>query len=275
MFADRRVVLVRDWSLLDGDPVTLESYAASPPPGSHLLVRGESLDQRRKMGKLLAGSGRWFRFDRGSDAERAEFPRVAQSMARERGLEVGPDVIGFLLEAAAGDLYAVSSELDKLRAWAGGGPGSARVTMEEVRQVVSAGATLSGWEIADAITVRDGRRALTSARRLLAAGEEPLRLLGGIAYRARAMVRAKAMIAGGVPPRGVASRLRMGWGGDAIIDGVRRYALEELLAFPYHLAEADRALKSRGIEPGAVLERLVVRLIGAPRRMPAVRRDGR
>lgn len=265
MFADRRVVLVRDVGLLDGDPVTLEAYAGAPPPGSHLIVRGASLDQRRKVGKLLASSGRWLRFERGSDSERSELPREVAALAKARGLDLGPDVVGFLLDSAAGDLYAVVSELDKIRAWAGAGDGPVRVALSEVRELVSAGATMSGWEIADAIAARDGAGAMTAARRLVAAGEEPLRLLGGIAYRTRAMVQAKALLASGAGAREVSSRLRLGWGGDRIVEGARRYTVDELLAFPHHVAEADRAFKSRGLDPGAILERLVYKLVGTPR----------
>jgi len=64
-----------------------------------------------------------------------------------------------------------------------------------------------------------------------------------------------------VPPREVGRRVRLGYGADRILDGLRRYTMDELRAFPYHVAEADRALKSRALDPGAIFERMVLRMV--------------
>ena len=99
---------------------------------------------------------------------------------------------------------------------------------------------------------------------MLASGEEPLKLLGGIAWRTRGMLQAKALLEDRVPPREVGRRVRLGWGADRILDGLGRYSMDELRAFPYHVAEADRALKSRGLDPGAIFERMVRRMVDRP-----------
>jgi len=273
MFASRRVVLVRDADALEGDPAILEAYATSPPPDSYLLVRAPKIDQRRKLGKTLTGSGRLLRFDAAGPAGGAELERVVRAMATERGLRLGADAVGFLLDATAGNLYAVESELDKLRAWSGAEGGPTNPTIDDVRSLVASDPAMSGWEVADAVVERDLAAALAAARRLLTEGEEPIRLLGGLAFRARPMIQARALLDARVPTREIGSRLRLGWAADRIVAGAGRYSMEEMLAFPYHVAEADRALKSRGVDPGAVFERLVGRLIGSGTR--GARRPGR
>jgi DNA polymerase-3 subunit delta len=261
MFAPRRVVLVRDANVLEGEPDTLAAYAKSPPSDSHLVIRAPALDQRRKIGKILAGAGTLVRLDRGAPGEEGQLVAEVRSLAKERDLQPEDAVVHFLLEATAGELYAVVSELDKLRAWAGSGDGPHRITLAEARDLVSAGSTASGWEVADAIAVRNVSGAMSAARHLLSTGEEPLKMLGGIAWRTRAMVQAKALLEDRVPVREVGRRVRLGWGADRILDGLRRYSMEELRAFPYHVAEADRALKSRGLDPGAIFERMVSRMV--------------
>ena len=89
-----------------------------------------------------------------------------------------------------------------------------------------------------------------------------MRLIGGVAYRARGMLQARAMIERGV---GAAQAVRASrlWGDSTsrVVAGLQRYSLEELLAFPALLLEADRTLKSRAIAPLAVLESMLDRML--------------
>jgi DNA polymerase III delta subunit len=114
--------------------------------------------------------------------------------------------------------------------------------------------------VANAITLRDGPRALAAARSLVASGDEPLRIVGGLAYRARVLLRAKAMIEAGKSFRETTQATSSWRYADDLRRGVQSYTLAELLRFPSLLLEADRTLKSRGIQPGAVLENLVRRM---------------
>ncbi len=264
MFAPRRVVLVRDAAVLEGEPDALEAYAKSPPADSHLVIRAPALDQRRKIGKILASGGTFLKLDRGAPGEERQLVTEARVLAKERSLELDEGVLHFLLESSGGDLYAVVSELDKLRAWAGPGEEPHRISLADARELVIAGGSATGWEVADAIAVRDVGGAVAAARRLLASGEEPLKMLGGIVWRTRGMLQAKALLEDRVPLREVGRRVRLGWGADRIFDGLRRYSIEELRAFPFHVAEADRALKSRGLDPGAIFERMVMRMVDRP-----------
>jgi DNA polymerase III delta subunit len=108
--------------------------------------------------------------------------------------------------------------------------------------------------VADAVAARDGETAQRLARQLLDEGENPLMFLGALAWRLRALLQAKAMLAARVPERAVQQATRL-WS----LEAVRRFRLEDLLGFPAALLEADRALKTGG-EPRAVLQRLLSRL---------------
>jgi DNA polymerase-3 subunit delta len=256
MFAERRVVLVRDVEVLVGDPPALVAYAADPPPDSFLIVRAPKLDLRRPLHKALITAGRVLEFDPGETT-----PETIARLGADRGLDLDPDLAALVAEVCGGDLYRATAELDKLDALLGG-TGKRRVRFEDARAIVFGGGTLSGWEIADALLRRDLRAGLTAVRRLVAAGEEPLRLVGGLAWRTRTLIQAKAMLAAGHPERRALAAAR----GDprALAAALSRYELSELMAFPSRLLHADRCLKSRTLDPGAVLESLVRDLI-APR----------
>jgi DNA polymerase-3 subunit delta len=271
MFAPQRIVLVRDVGIIEGDPKPLSAYAKSPPPNSHLIVRAPKLDLRRPLHKALAKDGRFLEFG-AVPAGRLD-QREIQEMAGQRGLKLGGPVIRFLIESCAGDLYRVSSELDKIDVWLGDDPSRA-VTLEVAREVVCHGGVLSGWEVADAILERDESLALAAVRKLIESGEEPIRTIGGLAWRARNMIQGKAMLEKGRPAREVVSASKAWNDADRFLAALSRYTLEELMAFPGRLLEADRTLKSRSIDPTSVLESLVRDLISPKMRAPTAPTGG-
>jgi len=256
MFASRRVVFVRDAAMLEGEAKVIVDYAAAPPPGSHLLVRAPALDKRRKLHKALATAGSLIVFASPDGFDSRQIVDNVAALARDKQVALEPAAIELLAQLHGSDLYRVAGELEKIRAWAG--DSSAPVGIDVIREVASAGGAISGWEVADAVVLRDHGRALAAVRRLVDGGDEPLRILGGLAWRARLMLQAKALQAARKRPDAALNRA-FGFR-DALQRGLRRYSLDELLAFPAAMLRADRTLKSRSIDPQAVLEDLVDRL---------------
>jgi DNA polymerase-3 subunit delta len=259
MFSPRRVVLVKDASMLDGDPEAIKLYANSPPPESYLLVRAPKLDKRLKLYKALRSKGSTtltFDATKNEREHRTLIPELKE-LAVKRDLRLKKEAAELLVLAARGDLYRMVAELDKLRDWLGGG---GEVTAEMIRKIGSGGGLIAGWEVANAVASRNRSAALTETRRLIDSGEEALRILGGLAWRARVMLQAKGMLDMGISANEVYSALpTWGWKKE-LVNGMRDYTLQELLAFPALLLQADRRLKSRSLGPRAVLEDLVDRM---------------
>jgi len=262
MFSPRRVVLVRDVEALDGKPGPLAGYASSPPGDSYLIVRAPKLDARRGLHRELLEAGRTVTFRPPSQDEAEAVGREAADLAKERGLALDRDAIAFLVEVSSGDLYRLSSELDKIRDWRGK-ESSGAVTVWEAREVAAGGGALSGWELADAILARDSEKALEATRRLAEAGEQPIRTLGGLAWRARAMLQVKAAIESGSAPEEAARSVWAGVPAARLLAGLRHWPLGDLLALPGRLLRTDRTLKSRGIDKWAVMESLADDLTGS------------
>lgn len=267
MFAERRVVLLRDVSLLEGDEAPLLAYARNPPAYSYLVVRAPKLDLRRALHKTLASAGTLLEFrPLGSDVELA---REIEALARERQLRLEREVPPLLIEVTAQDLYRVASELDKISAWLAGS-GVRVVSLQCAREVVSSGGLLTGWEVADAVVERRADAAVEAVRKLVDAGEEPIRILGGLSFRARALLQAKAMAESGATLQEILGSVRAGGSPRTLESSLARYTLAELSEFPARLLRADLALKSRSLDARMILESLVVALTaraasGAPR----------
>ena len=259
MFASRRVVFLRDIASLEGDPEPLSAYAKNPGKDSFLIVRAPKLDRKRKLHKALAEAGQCLTFR--APAGETEFKALAAemtAMAGARGVKLAPGAAGLLLDVFGPDLNRIASELDKLAIWLGPDAKAAKpVDAGTLRELISGSEILTGWELADAVTERDPEAAIAAARRLLDSGKEPIVILGGLASRARSLLRAKAMTEAGVPEKAAVDGARAWYFRDALSKGLKRYTLHELLDMPARFLEADRCLKSRQLDKGAVVETLV------------------
>jgi len=258
MFASRRVVFLRDIACLEGDPEPLSTYATSPGRESFLIIRAPKLDRKRKLHKALAEAGVCLVFR--APAGGAEFRALAAemtAMAKARGVRLEEAAAGLLLDVFGPDLNRIASELDKLAIWLGPPGPAAPVDAATLRELIAGSEILTGWELADAVTERDPAEAMAAARRLLDSGKEPIVILGGLASRARSLLRAKALTEAGVPSKTVIDGARAWYFKDALAKGLKRYTLAELLDMPARFLEADRCLKSRSLDKGAVVETLV------------------
>jgi len=262
MFAARRVVLVRDAALIQGEPDALTAFAASPPERGYLLIRAAKLDRKRKMGKALAEAKNCFVFRAAAGNERTALVRVIAALAREHAVDLPREAVDLLVEVCGSDLNRIEREIEKLDLSLGGGAGKPRVAdLATMRSLLAGASLLSGWELSEALLARDLKAALDAARRLVDSGEEPIRIVGGLAWRARTLLKAKAMSDAGAPARDVVAAARAWSQERELLKSLSRTRLADLLAMPQHLLAADRALKSRSIDPRAVLEQLVFDLL--------------
>ncbi len=260
MFASRRVVFVRDASVIEGEPEPLLAYAASPPGDSFIVVRAAKLDRKRRLHQAFL-AGKVLEFRAAGDSDLPALLRELADMAEERGVRVDREAATLLAEITGGDLQRAASELDKIRDWLGDQP-KRDAGAALVRALVSGSLGMTGFELSDALLERDAAAALLWTRRMLDAGEEPLRVLGSIAWRARTILQAKGRQASGAGPQELAQTLRSWRHGAGVGRLLDRYTWEEALAFPARLLDADRQLKSRSIGGRAVLESLVQTLAG-------------
>jgi len=266
MFAPSRVVLVRDVDVLEGEPGPLLAYAREPPPESYLLVRAAALDQRRKLHKALWEAGE--RLDCRREAlGAATVSRITATLAAGLGIRLSADAESYLVEVCDADLCHLANELDKLAVFVGSG---GTVEIEDCRELVSGAAASTGWELGAALVRRDGAGALAAIREeFQRASEAPsslaIGMLGRLGWNARMLLQARARVEAGESPRRAVDGVRVWRGKEEFVQGVQRYRLDELLRFPALLLEADRTLKSRSIDPRAVLETTVEKMIAGSR----------
>jgi DNA polymerase-3 subunit delta len=151
----------------------------------------------------------------------------------------------------------IHMEIDKLAAYA---LGRGRITTIDVEALVKAARKNTVWQLADMLAVKQRARALEFLDNLLRDGEEPIRLVGALAFRYRKLVEARGLPRT-TPGYQAARQLGMSpMDAEAAIRNAHRVPKADLLAGLVALADADSQLKSSNPNPRAFMEFLIARL---------------
>ena len=230
MMAPRRMVVIlegekllvpkRESKAADAAQQRLEAFLEAPPSHASVIFVCSSLDERRRVVKLLLKEAQVVNCGAIADAGEAE--RWVKARAAREAVTFEPTAIRALVERAGLDIARLRAGFDQVALYAMGQPA---ITADDVREVVKAGPDAQEhFGIANAIGNGDARAALRQLGAALESGAQPFFVLGQIRTAAERLPT---------------SRLPT--------------AIEALF-------RTDLALKSSGGDPRTLLERLVVEL---------------
>ena len=237
------------------------AYLEDPAPFTVLVIEAEKLDMRMMLGKKLADLALVVEVGLGDRAEDriGTAEALAKVMAKEQGATFEKGAAEDLAEFVNGDLTRLKTEVDKLATFA-----AERKTIrrEDVSLLVTSEKTTTIWEVADLLASHQPRKALEFIDRLLREGEEPVLMVGGMAWMYRKLVEASEV-------RGVTN----GWQAakalgmrpeqaELAIRCARKIPRDRLLDGLRALQEADNRLKGGAKDVRAIMEFLAWRLSG-------------
>jgi DNA polymerase III subunit delta len=153
------------------DDGSLASYLREPTPGTVLVIEasrydfeGEDKPKLERVHKHFNAIDAQVEFKAfAPDAARA----VAQSLAKQAGLQLGLAELALLLEATAGDVAKIAVEIEKLKLYAG----ARKVTAEDIAMLVPDAQSTTIFALVAALGRGDRMRALQTLDTLLHAGE--------------------------------------------------------------------------------------------------------
>lgn len=264
MGGGRRLLVIREADRLRGDGVEpLKSYLERPNLKSCVVFSDPHFDRRRALHKaLVAGAAR---VDCGplDDARAAVWVR---DRLRARGFGLSNDLADAIVAGGAGaGLARLDAELQKLMS-ALGAPrpiGAADLALlADVPRVDDA------FRLAVQILRGDRGAAILAARALLRSGEDPVHLLGGLAWYFRTALKARSAASRRLPPRETTALYGLDpWRVEKFqqeVGGTRAEVLTHALAV---CMRADRELKGFGAkDPAHAIERLIHGVAGRAER---------
>ncbi len=237
----------------------LAAYLEDPAPFTVLVVEATGLDQRMKFGRLLAEKTLVVDCGLGEELDErlATAVLMARAMAKEQGVEFEKGAAEDLSEFVAADLMRLKTEIDKLATHAAE---RKLIRRAEVSALVVSEKTTTVWELADLLASSQGKKALEFLDRLLSEGEEPVRIVGGIAWMYRKLIEAsevKGVANGWQAARTLGMRPEQA---ELALQSARKISKPRLLGALGALRRADDRLKSGREDARSVMEFLVADL---------------
>src|SRR5712692_8308957 len=240
----------------------LTAYLEQPAPFTVLVMEATGLDQRMKLGKLLAEKTLVVECGLGENAgeRQAAAVALARAIGKEQGVEFDKGAAEDLAEFVAADLMRLKTEIDKLATFAAE---KKVVGRADVSALVISEKTTTVWELADLLASRQPKKALEFLDRLLRDGEEPLSMLGARAWMYRKLIEAsevKGVTNGWQAARALGMRPEQA---ELALRSAQKIPKTRLLDGLRALQKADDRLKRGREDARAVMEFLVTELTGA------------
>jgi DNA polymerase III subunit delta len=235
----------------------LAEYLAKPAPFTVLVFEVPKLDHRQRLYKVLAESAVIVELTLGNESAGA----LAEQMAKELGAEIERPAANLLAEIVNSEPARIRVEMQKLAAYV---EGRGRITSADVEELVPKARKNTVWQLADMLATRRRADAFAFLENLLREGEEPIGLVGVLAWMYRKLIEARDLPAG---MNGFQAARPLGMrpeAAEAAVRNAHRIPQKDLVAGLLALAEADSQLKSSNPNPRALMEFLIARLTASP-----------
>jgi DNA polymerase-3 subunit delta len=234
----------------------LETYLEDPAPFTVLVIEAAHLDQRMRLGKILAEKSLTVSVGLGNnpDQRNASAVALARMLAGEQGIRFEPGAAEDLAESVAADLQRLKTEIEKLVTYVGD---RKTILRHDIGVMVISGKAATVWEFADLLATRRCKTALEFLERLLRDGEDPLSMVGALAWMYRKLIEASELSNSWQAARSLQMPPDKA---EAAMRNARQITRPRLLAGLRTLQRADDRLKSGEKDARAVMEFLVTEL---------------
>jgi DNA polymerase-3 subunit delta len=257
--SEKRLVIAKDFDALKAaDLAELALYLNDPSPSTCLvMVSGQGRYDKKSVTSAVEAHGAVTRFFPLLDRDVVAW---IEGWARTRGLSLQRDAAEYLRQTIGNDLQKIGNELQKVEIYI---KEKKTVAFDDVKTVVGEFREYTSFDLAAALGRKDKEKALLILARLMQEGEQPVGLLGSIAWNFRRLLRAKDMESAGVGYEEIKRKLNVIFHQSALFqEQMRRFSTDELRNAFSVMLKADRALKSSGLSGRLVLERAILKLCG-------------
>ena len=259
----------------------LEGLASLPELCDLVFIDSRSPDKRRHLWKgftLAAADGaskrkigglqqlivdKVARLEQPAEPDPRALPAWIQRHAKTKGIAIAGPAVAKLAAHVGPNLRQLDNELDKLATFAD----DRAISPDDVQLLVSDAGEALIWDLTDAVSQRNGRRAMQSLYELRRGDANPFYLLTMIARQYRIMIKVKAAMASGQRNEyDIAKRVKeSAYPVKKAMQQARNYSSAELDNVLDKLLIADHAMKT-GADAETTIDLLVAELTTDDRR---------
>ena len=239
----------------DQDAQTLIDYAQSPIPEACVVITADKVDRKRKLFKTLTGLKTAVACEAPKENELASWLR---KRAGETGYSLSPDAARFLVNRMGARPGILAKELEKTLLYAGK---NESVSEKDVSEVVGESKLENVFALTDALKTKNPEKALRLLNNQIDHGEEPIKILGTIAWQLRMIWEVKHYQQKNLPSGQIAKVMGAHpFMVEKALQHTRRFSTQQLRSGYLELVKADRNLKSTTKDPTAVMQTLILNL---------------
>lgn len=255
--ADFRLIVFRGPRLSRTDMVQmLETFLKASSTRSILIIETEKVNKGSRLEKLAEEFGFFIDCSSPGPAEKKQW---IQNYAKEQGFIMDVTASSVAADRVGNTLLEASFRLNLLFDWM---PAPGRISAKMVEEVLSIRHEPPLWEISNALSDKNGKKALATIHDLLIQGEAPLVLLTVIIRLIRNWIYAKEMLQKNGSEAEIVAALKIPPFKSSSFLRLVRSLPPKLLHRLYLLAlKTDDRVKSTSLPPKILLEELILTMV--------------
>lgn len=269
LFSDRKIIIARNPVFLkaklpklsfEHDVDALEQYINNPVPFTVMVFIApyEKIDERKKISKVMKNKAT-VTVALCQPLRERDTARWINEYVNDLGISLHPEVAEMLEAEFAGNLDILKNELHKYSLYVGE---RGHVTSEIAEQLTTNSINHSGLRLADAVMEKDLHQAITVSKELLKMNEEPIALIGLLAFQFRSVLRVKLLKQAGYTEPQIMQHMKAHpYVVKIAIKREKKFTKRQLEQIMSILTNADEAMKQGKMEKDLALELLLYDLI--------------
>ena len=239
----------------DKEAQALIDYAENPIPEACLVVTSNKVDRKRKLFKILTGLKTAIACEAPKENELINWLR---KRAEESNYSLSSNAARVLINRVGARPGILAKELEKTLIYAGA---NKSISEKDVAEVVGESKTENIFALTEALKTKNPETALRLLNNQINHGEEPIKILGTIAWQFRMIWEVKHYQKKNLPSGQIAKSMGANpYVVDKALQHTGRFSTKQLRTGYLELAKADRSLKSTSQDPLAVMQTLVLNL---------------
>lgn len=199
--AQRRVIFINDSGLFKAGGEKMAEYLAAPNETTFFVFTESEVDKRSKLYKTVQSKGYAAEF--GTQDENTLKRWIAGLLARD-GKKISESTVHLLLAKTGTDMDNIRMELEKLTCYC---MDREIITAEDVESICTTRISNHIFDMINAISEKQQKKALELYYDLLALKEPPMRILFLIARQCNILLQAKELKAKGYDNRTIGSKI--------------------------------------------------------------------
>lgn len=234
-FAERRLIVMDSTGLFKSGGEELAEYMCKIPESTIFLFVEQDVDKRSKMYKAVKSNGYICEINRQSEKDLATW--AARIFAKD-GKKITNANMSYLIANVGTDMEVLSKEIEKLISY---DLNKEVISKEDIDAVCVKQLNVRIFDMVDAISVKNQKKALDSYYELIAEKEPPMRILFMVARQFNLILQAKDLSARGMNREQIATAMGVqGFIASKSINQSRNFSVAELksaLAESVHIEE--------------------------------------